>query len=486
MKAAQKGKNIRNSAWNLVDIFLYPLVFFLSIPVFIQHLGPEVFGIWMLLNTILVGVQVFNFGLGSGVLQHIAWHIGKDDTDAQHSIMNNSLSMSLFLFFIAFAVTATLAMLVHTADLFAVKPALKQQAALCICLGGGMVGFRFTEQVFTNFYKAGEDYRRAAFIAMSNRLAPLLINLVLLRLHCGIIALIVNILICNTLSLCGCFLLLRKALPGYRFRFEVTLRSATSKFAFVLWFQSLCMILIFQADRYLIVQYFGLAALSYYALTATIFNHLHMGFNAMLGWVSPKFAKLSARNAPVKELYIASRDGLLLVSVSLILLFHFLYPYVLPLVLGAESFGAMRPYIDYFLVLALFLTPSIIPTYFLNAAGQEKRYLYFLVPFTTGTIIAMVIALHYLKQPIAVLYVLIVSHFTAMLFQNFLAESKLFTRQELKTQWLHWAPLPIAACTFLLNTQHCWSFLVLAFVLVYALFRIILKGREHAATLYKA
>ncbi|WP_129022451.1 lipopolysaccharide biosynthesis protein [Edaphocola flava] len=486
MKLLLKNKNLANSFWNLLDIFLYPIVFFVSVPLFIKHLGPEAFGVWMLLNTILVGMQVFNFGLGPGILKNIAWQIGKGDREGQISILNSSLSASIMLFLLAVLITGTLALLTLKTDLFSIGPHIKSSAALCIALTGALVGFRFMEQVFTNFCKAYENFRAAAFITINNRLAPLIVNLILLFYYPDIATLVISMLVCNALTICCCFLLLHKRFEGYRFRFKVQFGSESSRFALVLWLQSLCMILIFQADRYLIVQYFGLVTLSYYALTATIFNHLHMGFNALLGWVAPKFTKWKAQDIEVKHLYIASRDSVLLISVNALLLFHFLYPYIFPVIMGVKSTQAMTPYINYFIIMELFLAPSIIPAYFLNASGHEKGYLYFLILFALGTVTLMLLMLHYFKAPLAVVYALVLSNLAGMIFQNLFAEKQLFSKTAILRQLAGWILLPIAASLFLLYPTQWWGILSLIVVCLYSVIIIITSGRAHATLLYKA
>lgn len=468
-----------------MDILLYPIVFFLSVPLFIEHLGAEAFGIWMLLNTILIGMQVFNFGLGAGILKNMAWQIGKGDRDEQINILNGSISMSLVLYLLAVAVTSTLALLIYKIGLFSIDGPIKLRASICVALTGGMVGSRFMEQVFANFYKAREDFKTAAWIGFGNRLAPLAVNLGLLFYYPNIVALVISILVCNAITTSFCFISLKKWYGPHSFRFMVRFKSEASRFAFVFWLQSLCMILIFQADRYLIVQYFGLATLSYYALSATLFNHLHMGFTALLGWVAPKFTKLKAQDIDVKHLYKASRDSMLVISVNALLIFHFLYPYLFPLILGQATTEAMKPYVDYFLIMELFLAPSIIPAYFLNASGHEKGYLYFLLVFSALTVSAMVLALHYHREPLAVLYVLVASNFVGMVFQNVFAESRIFPKGALFGQLYKWSLLPVTAGLFLLYPQKWWGILALAVSCLYTVIHIFKSAKAHAALLYK-
>ena len=59
------------------------------------------------------------------------------------------------------------------------------------------------------------------------------------------------------------------------------------------WFQSIAVIIAYQGDRILVSYGFGLATLSFYAIVATLFNHIHMAFGAILAWLFPQIVKSS-------------------------------------------------------------------------------------------------------------------------------------------------------------------------------------------------
>lgn len=477
MTQDRKHKNISNSIWNLLDILLYPITFFLSVPIFIKALGADYFGIWMLVNTVLVGMQVFNFGLGPGVLKNIAWQIGKGNDAAQKSILNNSLSLTAILFALSITITTIIALMIAYTGLFSIAQNLKVEAAWCIALTGGMVGFRFLEQVFSNYFKAHENFRIAAIISISNRLLPLAINLIMLSAQVKIVGLIISILICNAIIAIACFIYLFRSISPYRFAFQLNLKNDTSRFSIVLWLQSLCMILIFQADRYLVVSHFGLAVLSYYALTATIFNHLHMGFNAVIGWVAPKFTKYKAQEIATEQLYQASKNLVLIVSVNALLLFYFLHPFVYNIVLGSDTAKAVGSYTPYFIMMEIALAQAIIPTYYLNATGYEKKYLLFLIAFATSTVISMLIAVYYFQSVITIIAVLIVANAIGMIVQHLMAQQHLLnnTKYALIQNWLL---LPILSITYILYPKQWWGIAALISVWLYTILFISKTGKR--------
>ena len=70
--------NIKNSTWNLASIIIYPVVFLALTPFFIDQLGEDDFGIWMLINSyVYIAVHIVSFGMGNSITVHIAEAIGK-------------------------------------------------------------------------------------------------------------------------------------------------------------------------------------------------------------------------------------------------------------------------------------------------------------------------------------------------------------------------------------------------------------------------
>lgn len=405
-----RNKNITNSIWNIADIFLYPLLFFTSTSFFIRHLGQAQFGIWMLINTIVVSMQLFNFGIGSTVLKNIALYTGKKDNTAKTGIINNAISITLLLFVFSLLLSTIGYYLVSTHHLFDIAAADRQLCARSCALAGLIVGFKFFEQIFTNYFKALEQYKIAALLGSGNRLGGLLLNILFVYFFkMDITGLLTIIIFVNGAFILLAFFLMQRSLPSYTFKFNLKIPKQEISFAVFTWLQSLAIILTFQSDRYLIVSYFGLITLSYYALTATMFNHLHMGFNAIMHWISPKFTKLHAQELDSIELYTAARNVVTSSSLVLLMLFASVYPFVFKLILGTHTADAVYLYTKYFIAFEAFFVLGIVPTYYFNAVGHEKPYLYYIIFFCLLALTCMFSCIHLFHQPVAILYGLTVS-----------------------------------------------------------------------------
>ncbi|ANI88439.1 hypothetical protein A9P82_03445 [Arachidicoccus ginsenosidimutans] len=410
-----RNKNIINSCWNIADIFLYPVLFFVSTSFFIRHLGQTQFGIWMLVNTIIVSMQMFNFGIGSTVLKNTALHIGAQNENGKINVVNNAVSITLILFALCVMLGVAGYFLVYHKHLFDIANADRLLCAKCIVIAGLLVGLKFFEQIFTNYFKALEDYKIAALLGSGNRLSGLIINIIFLWIFkINILGLLSVLFVVNSIFIIIGFFLMRRNTNNYAFKFNLKISKEEASFALFTWFQSLAIIIIFQSDRYLIVSGFGLITLSYYALTATMFNHLHMGFSALLPWISPKLTKLYAQQKNGRELYAAAQSAVTCGALILLLILYLIYPFVFRVILGTNTFNEIKEYTKYFIVFESFFVLGIVPAYYFNAVGHERIYLYFILFFAAFALTAMLVSMRLFHTPIAVLYGLTVATIAGM------------------------------------------------------------------------
>jgi len=404
------NKNISNSIWNIADIFLYPILFFGSTSFFIHKLGTAQYGIWMLINTIVISMQAFNFGIGGSVFKSVALYTGTNNRQGKLDAVNNSISITMLLFGICVVTACVVAYLVQFHGLLNVEAAFRSVSSKGIMLAGFIVGFKFLEQIFTNYFKALEQFQVAAFIASGNKISALVLNILLAYfLNTDVLHLLMTIIAVNICFTCFSVYLLNRNLKPFIFKFNLKLPKQEANFALFIWLQSLAIIITFQTDRYLVVNYFGLSVLSYYALTATIFNHLHMGFMAIFPWLAPKFTKLYARNIDSQDLYIAARNMVAVFSAILLLCLYLIYPFVFKIILGTNTANNVSSYVNYFIVFELFFVLSIIPTFYFNAIGHEKKYLYYTLFFALLALSGMSFFLWMYNKPIAVLYGLVIA-----------------------------------------------------------------------------
>lgn len=407
----------------MADIFIYPVLFFVSTPFFIHHLGTEQFGIWMLVNTVVVSMQVFNFGIGSSVLKNTALYIGRQDTDAKARIVNSAISITMLLFVLSVAVGVSGFFLISHSDIFSISSAYRPVCARCFFLATLIVAIKFFEQIFTGYFKALEQYKIAAVLGSGNRLLGLALNIVLLVFaRPSIEEILLVIIAVNSVFIVIALMLFRKSLPRYSFRFNFKIPRHESSFALISWFQSLALILTFQSDRYFILSYFGLVTLGYYALVATMFNHIHMGFSAIVPWLSPKFTKLHAQDINGIELYRIAERIVTVFSAAALIVLYLAYPFLFRWLFDADTASHIMPYMKCFILFEIFFVLSIVPSYYLNATGHERIYLYYVLCFGVLVIAAIFVSIRGFHRPVAAVYGLTFACIVSMLALRMIVE----------------------------------------------------------------
>ncbi|HMG16282.1 MAG TPA: hypothetical protein VK590_12580, partial [Saprospiraceae bacterium] len=445
------SKNIRNSAWNLIDNFLYPFLFLITTPYFIDRLGEKEFGVWMLVNSVMITMQVFNLGLGTAVFKHVAAHLSVKAYDKIKLTFNTNFSLSCLIHIACILVSVSLAIGVKYFSFFKIEPAYINLVSGGIVLGGTIVGFKFYEQLVSYTFKAFERFDLAAWISSGTKLTILFLNILLVYFGYGLITLLISGIIISSLGILMGILFIKRLIPAFTlsFHYEKTSIRHELKFAVWPWFQSLAIIITFQCDRFFVVTYIGLATLTYYGLVATMFNHIHMGFNAIAPWLAPKITKLKTQGKEIKELYLTTRNFSLVISLTVLLVFSIVNAPILKLFLSIDKYQHAAGFIKLFTLFELFFVYAIVPNYFLNAAGHERLYFKIVIFYCTTIILGMLTGYYFNRTAEGILEGLTVGTAISMFTQNWVIDKKIFKADGLKDSLILFLPVVLIVLSIL-------------------------------------
>ncbi len=473
MKDFLLSKNIRNSAWNLVDIFLYPFLFLVTTPYFIDHLGEKEFGVWMLVNSVMITMQVFNLGLGTAVFKHVAAHLSIKAYDKIKETFNTNFSLSCVIHLACILVSVCIAFGVKYFSFFKIETAYINLVSSGIILGGTIVGFKFYEQMVSYTFKAFERFDLAAWISSGTKLTVLLTNVVLVYLGFGLISLLISGIIISSLGILTGILFIKQMIPGFSIglHFDKSSIQHELRFAVWPWFQSLAIIITFQCDRFFVVTYIGLATLSYYGLVATMFNHIHMGFNAIAPWLAPKITKLKTQGKDIKELYLTTRNFSLLISLTALLIFSVVNAPILKLFLSLDKYQHAASFIKLFTLFELFFVYAIVPNYFLNAAGYERLYFKIVIFYCTTIILGMLAGYYINRTAEGILEGLTSGTAIAMFIQNIVIDKKVFKDEGFKDTLILFLPVLMIVLSILSGSLLFKSiFIMVSLISLYLVF----------------
>jgi O-antigen/teichoic acid export membrane protein len=370
------NRNLKNTFWNMVDTILYPVAVLGLTPFFLKHLGEKMFGVYMLSFSILFSLQILNMGLGTATIRNVARFWGQRDSKGISETINVNLSFSLVLFALCAIIGGIIALLVDYAGLFNIESGLKNYTATCVFIAALIGGLKFSEQIVQFSFKGFERFDIAAWFNISVRVGILLTNVLMVGLFkASVISMLcVNLSITFTLFLAQLYSL-QKVFPGYVFQiqFKKSRLLEELNFGFWIWLQSLLMIITYQTDRYA-VTYLGLETLSYYALTATIFNHVYMMLGSLFPWLFPRIAVMRSQNQDALPLFKTIRSTMAAFGIISLSCFFLLREPILTLWVGHDKFLKLDQFIPLFTGFEMFFILTIVPGAFLNSAGYEKLW----------------------------------------------------------------------------------------------------------------
>ena len=391
------SRNIRNILWNIAEVTISPALFFISIPLFIHLLGKPLFGVWMLVNSFIIFSQIFNLGLPTATYKHVAENLPQKKWASIQSSINTNLSGSLGIFVWLILINIVLYWGISQQNWFIKELTLKSDVLQAMVLIPIVSLIKLLEQIIFNVFRALEEFKYPTWIGISNKTSTLLVNIGIAFYFKNIALILLSTITLGILELAICFWLLKRTIPYYQLQLSLNKKLLLKElnYAIFTWLQAIGVILVFQGDRLLIGYCFDLETLSNYAIVATLFNHIHMALTALVPWIFPKIAKVNTENNPQKtiELYYQIRNFHLLVSNFLLFGAVLFLPFFIQIWLGNSTFEQVKNYIVLFTAFQFVFSYMITPSFYLNAAGEEKLCLRQVALMTLLNIIGLLVGL---------------------------------------------------------------------------------------------
>ncbi len=390
----------------------------------------------------MIAMQIFNLGLGTATFKHVAAHAGLKDFEKVSSTINTNFSLSSLLHILCVLSGLSISIAMRYFSLFKIEPAYIDLVCAGTLLGSILVGFKFYEQIIGYTFKALERFDLDTFLSTGLKLSVLTINILLVFLGFGLVALFIASIACSFINLIISFVVIKKQIPGFEWRFKLNKINIMQELNFAIWpwFQTLAIIITFQCDRFFVVTFVGLATLTYYGLAATMFNHIHMGFNAIVPWLAPKITKMKTIGEDPEALYRSARNFSLLLSLSALLIFSLVNEPILSLLLSKTKYAAASEFIRLFTVFEIFFVFSIVPNYFLNAAGFEKMYFKIVLFYCISIMSGMAIGYFTTHTAGGIIMGMTASTALTMFIQNWIISQQIFKGNGLKEAFILYLP----------------------------------------------
>ncbi len=367
-------------------------------PFFIHRLGPEHYGIWMLVNSIIASIGIFNVGIGDATIKFVSKYKALNDEANLNRIVNTGFSINLVIIFIIISAGVFASYLVSTYNFFNLSAGNEKLASVVIILGAAVFGTKQMEQLALSLFKGFERYDTSSKISMTSKFFMLSGQVLIIYLGYTLIQVFIISVVISVAAVLLEFIFVKFRFKNMSFfpRFKKESIKEIFSFSSWSWIQSVLSIIASQVDRFVVITFAGPKFLAYYALAATVGGQLHSVFTAAAGWVFPKVSAKTERKESVTGLYYKMQLLMILVGVLVISVLIIFNNIIFKTWLGPETYSNSILFIKLFLFLTMFNILSIIPHYYLLGSNLIRISTYFMLLSVVFTIGFMVLCFYWI------------------------------------------------------------------------------------------
>lgn len=459
--------NLKNSSWNLANILLYPMVFLLLTPFFINHLGEENFGIWMLINSyVYIAVHIVSFGMGNSITAHIAEAIGKKNEGS----LFNYINLSTRTIGIISLASIMIASIWYALSRIGIQIFVENIDRILV-IATLLISVKFWELLYQSYLKGYERYDLASIYNIISKLLVLGAQVFLVVYGYGLYEIFVSNLFINIAIVFVQATISYTLSPGYRFQLIKSEEEKKNLFHFGLWtwVQTIISVMAYQIDRFVVAIFLGPAITGYYILASTIVNHMHMAFGAIVSWLLPKISRKKETGSNIKLYFTSLRSvsvGFGLLSIFATALF---YKPVFRFWLGDDKFDKMNEFFQLFLIFEAFLLLTIVPLFYLNAIKMLKFITSMELLYKSGVIVGLFVAFAIVPNGNSIIIGQIVALVLFIPLEYYFINRKVLFDHPIKESVITILPSLLVSLSIIFND---WYFNVFFFIIAALVFKL--------------
>lgn len=362
-------KLFKNSIYAALDVVFAPFFLVIATPIFISQIGIEKYGLWILVNSVLASLSIFNFGINETIIKFISESKTKKNDLLQSKIFSSVISflfllsiVVLFLiysiyfinvFFKLFEITEIIEILLFATPLFFIKQ---------------------IEQALFALHKSYEDFKYLAKQSFISKALLYLSQIISIFIFKDVKSVFIVSVIASGIYLCYQFFELSKKYNNVLKKRNASLSVFKSILGYGKWAWFSSTILIFNShiDKWIVSSILGLKIFAYYSIGVSVLNQLKTIHTASISWVFPKISGNQLTSSASAKMHIN-----LTLLISLIgLVISFLLEksdFLFILWLGEITFYESKLYLHTFLYLLPIWLMSAASFYYLLGLGIVKK-----------------------------------------------------------------------------------------------------------------
>ncbi len=273
------------------------LISFFLMPFLVGHLGDSSYGVWTLILSLTGYMGIFDLGIRTSVVKHLAEVYAKNDRDE----FNRLASTSFFMYCAIGIVVVIIACIISTFfnTFFKISPSQLTDAKLVILIVGVDLAISFPSAVFGGILWGLQRHDIVSSIEAFALICKTTLIVLFIQLGHGIVALACISLCIKLIAQMVRFFFARYLIPSLRihatlFKFQ-TLKKIV-KYSFLVFLLTLAGQIIFSTDNIVIGLFISTSSITYYAIALRLIDYTRQSLRVMTSVLMPTASSLSANN----------------------------------------------------------------------------------------------------------------------------------------------------------------------------------------------
>jgi O-antigen/teichoic acid export membrane protein len=301
------------------------VAFFLS-PFVVHHLGNVVYGVWVIIGSLVSYMGLLDLGLRGAVTRFVSKGSAQEDHEQSSQAVSGALWIRLWISLAIIATGVLLSIALHR--LFAIPPELQKAARIAVLVTAATVGINLWCGVFGGVLVALQRYDLTSSVSIVQTCVRAAGIVILLRNGHSIMALAIWDLCTSVLANAVLIALCFRIYPQLKIVFtrpdSATLRKlwTYSSYAFLI---NIAMQIVYYTDNLVVAAFLSPAAVTFYAIGGLLIGYSRTIVSSMTTTFTPLASSFEAKGnyENLRRLVIHGTRAALLVSLPILIALFF-------------------------------------------------------------------------------------------------------------------------------------------------------------------
>jgi O-antigen/teichoic acid export membrane protein len=386
-------RSLKNAIYSSADHLLMPILMILVTPVFVDHLGKEQYGIWMLVNSVTGLGGMLSLGLTDATVKFVSRYRAREDTSRVVKVIRSTLTMYLILGALAGIVIFLLSDLL-AAKVFNVSAEHMDTAVLAVRIAGVAIWVRFIHSVFQSGLYGFERYDIAARVGILVNALTAIVNVALVVMGFGLeVLLVATVSILGLGAIAMAVILKRVFLPELIFvpSIDRQILKEIMGYGVFLWIQSAIAAVGKNIDNFLIASFVSPVAVTYYAISKMLATQVHALLAKASSFLFP-FSGMLFENKDhdrLRQVYNKATFTVIILASGVLLPLYIFGHNILQAWMGPDFAREAAPILKILCIRFAFLPIGIVSYHYLLGTGLVRLQTIINAIATTVTLVGM-------------------------------------------------------------------------------------------------